>query len=891
MSKKHEIAFGVFIPLLIGLLVLVGVVWYGNDNRLHVHQEHYEQLDAVEDVVQQLAISHIWLEEYITSGAEKDLLLFQKHERSTQEQIDQVGRLFDRKEADWLHVQALLDSADRVLEFGQLRLAHPATSGTNTQLDNEYDALFEVSVESAEVVEQDIRKLLAEHMREAKRIESVLLIVASLLIIISIWYVYFAFARMQAAMSREINLSEKLVDSEAEFHSLFDMSPVAMWLEDFSRVKAHVAGLPVSGTKDLRAYCETHPEALKQCVEMVRIIDVNVAAVRMHGAESKEQLLAGLEQTFTEKSYEVFRDELLGVLAGEVELNHQAVVRRLDGTPIDVLVAARVMPGHEEALDNVLVALLDITERVKAEGELSASEARLKQAQGVADVGSWEIEYASGSLLWSDEVLSIYEIDKGRNNVSREVLVNLVHPEDLDMLAAAVASHLEEGAPYDIQYRLRLPDGRIKYVQERCVTERDSAGKALRSLGTVQDVSGRVEAEQAKVVNIQRMEQMQRLESLGVLAGGIAHDFNNLLAIIMGHAGLAKQLGGMKKDTSENLSAIIEASQKAAELCKQMLAYSGKGKFVVQALDLSELIGGMTSLLKVSVGKGVVVRAELEEGLPAIEADVEQVQQVVMNLVINAGEAIEGGSGTIDIATGVIQADAEYLQAADVEHTSLQAGRYVWLEVGDTGSGMDEATRKQLFEPFFTTRFVGRGLGMSAVLGIVRGHKGAIRVYSEPGEGTSIKILFPAVEQEAELLSEPDSAEKAEHGTGTVLVVDDEEHVRSVAALMLEEAGYRTMLASDGQEGVDMLRRHVDEIDCVLLDMTMPRMAGDEAFVEMRRIKPDIRVVLSSGYNRQTATQYFTGKGLAGFVQKPYMPDTLLAAVGKAIQKDSSPDA
>ncbi|RMG90495.1 MAG: response regulator, partial [Zetaproteobacteria bacterium] len=381
----------------------------------------------------------------------------------------------------------------------------------------------------------------------------------------------------------------------------------------------------------------------------------------------------------------------------------------------------------------------------------------------------------------------------------------------------------------------------------------------------------------------EKLEHVQRLESLGVLAGGIAHDFNNLLTAIMGHAALARMKAKPLDPVIENLAAIEQTSQRAADLCKQMLAYSGKGRFVVQPVNLSEMVAEMTRLLEVSIHKGVVLRYELAENLPAIEADVAQMQQVIMNLVINANEAIGERSGNIMIATGMMQADADYLKSVYVEE-GLAPGRYVYLEVSDTGCGMDEETQRRLFEPFFTTKFTGRGLGMSAILGIVRGHHGAIKVYSEKGKGTTFKVLFPAAQSGAVSLKES-QAVKAPKGEGMVLVVDDEDTVREIAAMMLEEAGYTVLQAADGLEAVEKVRELGDAIDCVLLDMTMPHMGGEEAFTEMRRICPDIRVVLCSGYNQQTATQRFAGKGLAGFIQKPYTAKTLLSMVAEFVSK------
>ncbi len=375
-----------------------------------------------------------------------------------------------------------------------------------------------------------------------------------------------------------------------------------------------------------------------------------------------------------------------------------------------------------------------------------------------------------------------------------------------------------------------------------------------------------------------QLEHTQRLESLGVLAGGIAHDFNNLLTAIMGNAALARMRIDPDCSAVPMLENVERASERAAALCKQMLAYSGKGKFVVEPINLTELIEEMTSLLEVSISKNVVMRLDLSKQLPPIEADAAQMQQVVMNLVINASEAIGDRSGIVTISTGATEVNAEYIETTYLKD-HIQPGRYVTIEVSDTGCGMDEETKKKIFDPFFTTKFTGRGLGMSAILGIVRGHHGAIKVYSEPGKGTTFKLLFPCAELQGSIAHgrkrHADVRDGEVRGRGTVLVVDDEETIRVTAAAMLEDVGFTVLMAEDGVQAVEIFRERHEEIRGVLLDMTMPRMGGEETFREMRTIDPKVRVVLSSGYNEQDATSHFAGKGLAGFIQKPYSPRAL----------------
>jgi len=383
--------------------------------------------------------------------------------------------------------------------------------------------------------------------------------------------------------------------------------------------------------------------------------------------------------------------------------------------------------------------------------------------------------------------------------------------------------------------------------------------------------------EESRIEMQAQVEHMHRLESLGVLAGGIAHDFNNILTAILGNAAMAERKAlSNPMDTRKYLSNIVGSSERAAELCKQMLAYSGKGKFVVRAINLSAMVEEITKLLEISINKGVVLKYHLTADLPAVEADAAQMQQVIMNLVINASDAIADKSGVISIATGMMQADSTYLSSTSLDD-QLPAGRYIYLEVSDTGCGMDKQTQAKLFEPFFTTKFTGHGLGMSAVLGIVRGHHGAIRVYSEPGQGTTFKVLLPASDALAEPVDQGRAFDQGWHGDGTVLIVDDEETIRETAAMMLEEMGFATLTATDGVDGVSVYREHQSEIVAVLLDMTMPKMDGKTCFTELRRINPDVRVILSSGYNEQEATSRFAGQGLAGFIQKPYFPDALQA--------------
>ncbi|MDD5287118.1 MAG: PAS domain S-box protein [Desulfuromonadaceae bacterium] len=392
----------------------------------------------------------------------------------------------------------------------------------------------------------------------------------------------------------------------------------------------------------------------------------------------------------------------------------------------------------------------------------------------------------------------------------------------------------------------------------------------------VEDITERKRAEKERDKLELQLLHAQKLESLGVLAGGIAHDFNNILMAIIGNADLALMRMNPESPAIENLHRIEQAAARAADLAKQMLAYSGKGKFVVENIDLNHLLEEMLHMLEVSISKKALLRFNLHTPLPSVEADATQLRQIVMNLVINASEAIGDKSGVIAISTGCMECDRNYLKDIWLDE-NLKDGLYVYLEIADSGCGMGKETLSKLFDPFFTTKFTGRGLGMAAVLGIVRGHKGAIKVYSEQEKGTTFKILLPANSKSAGLLNASEHRDNW-HGSGTVLVVDDEEIVRGIGAEMLKELGFTPITANDGQEAVEIFKSTPD-IGFVILDLTMPHMDGEKCFQELRQLKPDVKVIISSGFNEQEVTQKFLGKGLAGFIQKPYRLSVLIETI------------
>ena len=371
--------------------------------------------------------------------------------------------------------------------------------------------------------------------------------------------------------------------------------------------------------------------------------------------------------------------------------------------------------------------------------------------------------------------------------------------------------------------------------------------------------------------NLERqVQQAQKLESLGVLAGGIAHDFNNILMAVLGHAELALEKISPLSPARVDLTDIGTAALHAADLCRQMLAYAGKSSFALERVGLRELVEEMAHLLKTSISKKAILNLHLERGLPPVHADPSQIRQIVMNLVINASEAIGDRSGVITVSVGATRCDEEYLQKTELRE-DLAPGLYVHLEVTDTGGGMDAETRARIFEPFFSTKFAGRGLGLAAALGIVRAHKGALKVYSEPGKGTTFKILLPALTEGEDATPSSESSPLADWwGRGSILLVDDEESLIALGARMLEHLGFTVLTAADGLQAVELYRERGKEIDLVLMDLTMPHMDGAEAFSELRRLNPDVRVVLASGYSHEDVASRFAGKGLDGVLQKPY---------------------
>ncbi|MBI2926240.1 MAG: response regulator [Verrucomicrobia bacterium] len=395
-------------------------------------------------------------------------------------------------------------------------------------------------------------------------------------------------------------------------------------------------------------------------------------------------------------------------------------------------------------------------------------------------------------------------------------------------------------------------------------------------IAIVRDISQRRRAEAERQIMERRLQEAQKLEHLGQMAGGIAHDFNNLLTTVLGNASLLKR--GFLEDSAVycQLTAIEKAAMQAAGLCQQMLAYAGQGEFVFRRLDLNAVITDLGDLLASSAGKNVALQFNLAPDLPPVEADESQVRQVLLNLVVNGAEAIGEQPGVIRITTGTFRADRDYLAACEV-CAEPKEGQYAIFDVADNGCGLSAETKEKIFDPFFTTKFIGRGLGLAAVQGIVRTHRGAIKVTSEPGRGATFRVLLPCTETPISPAPTRPPAAADWRGRGTVLLVDDEEEVRKVAGRMLETLGFGVLGARDGQEAVETFLVLADRITVVVLDLVMPRLGGEEAFRQIRRIRPSAPIILISGYSEQETLKAFADSGPVPFLQKPFKLEELRA--------------
>ena len=463
----------------------------------------------------------------------------------------------------------------------------------------------------------------------------------------------------------------------------------------------------------------------------------------------------------------------------------------------------------------------------------------------------------------------------------REVLIFVHEQPGTSAPPHPVAEALESGLVIHLAPDIELitKTGVKVPVDDSAAPTRDDTGNVNGVIMILRDRSQqRRDAEERRKIE-QKMQDAQRLESLGVLAGGIAHDFNNLLSAIILNAEMVSHKIARDAPEHESLNDIMLAGNRAAELCQQMLAYAGKGKFAETRFDLSLMVNDTVTLLRLVASKKAELRMELGNSLPPCEGDTSQIQQVIMNLVINASDALGEQSGVITIKTGLAKADLPLLSTAVVGR-DLDPGDYLILEVRDTGCGMSEETKARIFDPFFTTKFTGRGLGLAAVLGIVRSHKGALVVDSELKKGTNFRVLLPIAAGEAEKPSVlEEAADPHWKGHGTILVVDDEAPIRSAANRVLKDCGFTVISAIDGGEALEILARSRMEIRLMLTDLTMPRLNGFELAREAARLYPDLPVIVMSGFSPDTAAERFAQLPIKGFLQKPFSMQMLEKAV------------
>ena len=601
--------------------------------------------------------------------------------------------------------------------------------------------------------------------------------------------------------------------------------------------------------------------------ESGRVVEANDRAVSSYGYDRNELLEL--------KTQDLRAPDTLPALEGQWEsvargsgLLFETVHRRKDGSTFPVEESSRRIEVEGSVFHQSIIR--DITERKRAEEALRQAHDNLQALIETCPGAILVVDLEQHVKLWSPAATRMFGWSEA------EVLERPlpIVPEEERASSKELLERTRNGeSVLDFETRRCTKDSAMRDVSIWTAPLRNAQGAITGYFELCNDITARKRLDE-------QLRHTQRLESIGLLAGGIAHDFNNILTSVLGYASLVREdlLPGDR--SLPYVEAVIQGAERAADLTMQLLAYAGKGRFLVEAVNLSELTREMSRLLQGSIPRNVELRLELDERTPAIEADRSQMQQLIMNLAINGAEAIGDNPGVVRVAI----TPCELGESA--EFPELTAGAYACLEVSDNGCGMDESTQSKIFDPFFTTKIMGRGLGLSAVAGIVRAHRGTIKISSELGKGCTFRVLLPASKTTVQR-PEPSPAVGSRE-RGTVLVVDDEPSVRAVAQHALERCGWTVLLAANGQEAIELLDRH-SELTVVLLDMTMPVMSGEATLQAIRSRSAELPVVLCSGYSEMEAARRFSGDHVSGFLQKPFTADRLAAKLAEAAKTRENP--
>ena len=641
--------------------------------------------------------------------------------------------------------------------------------------------------------------------------------------------------KMKAEIGERKAVEEALRNSERRFRSIWENSLEPLRLTDAQGVV--VAANP--------AYCKLMEKRLQEVVDK--------PYTEVYESDCAHHKLSRYHQMFEARAHERYQTKRVTLWSG----------RTLD---VEVSYSFIEMEGERPLL---LGVFRDVTERIAVLEKLKNAKEFNENLIKTATVMIIGVDDQEKITIFNEAAERISGFSK--NEVQGMKWSNLVRVREDLFQSPATSSR----RTFEAHLLTRGLEERLIAWQTNALLE-DGRNVGTICFGT--DITDNRKEEQHRLALERKLLDAQKLESLGVLAGGIAHDFNNLLAAILGNCNLAQtEVPAQDVKLTAYLKSIEKASMRAADLCRQMLAYSGKGRFAMRVLDVNEVVRETLELLEVSITKKAALRVELRHGVPTVRADATQLRQVIMNLVINASEAIGTSTGLIRVRTGVVKADQAYFADAYMP-AELPEGEYVFVEVTDTGCGMSGDTQKRIFDPFFTTKFTGRGLGLAAVLGIVRGHKGALKLTSELGKGSTFRFLLPqaALPVKAEPTVPPTDL-LTWHGEGTILVIDDDPTVRSVMARMVEAIGFTVMQAVDGRHGVEVFTENQETVRAVILDMTMPNLDGREALQRLREIRSDIRVLMVSGFSENPNATSAGPHVPNGFLQKPFKCEELIA--------------